>query len=334
MVKRLIGATLLGAAVMAATTSTETYKYAPEVKPKFHGNISLACVGVLWKDNTPNGADKADSVCRQVDSFFRRNSRGILDFKTQGFQVKVPFNQAGKNIAEATQYIKKEKPGFDKYAVILGPILTSHAGGGVAYLRGALYRDAQHEVGHLMGLGHAGAYKMVKGKMELDAYGDGESVMSRMPSPTLTAPQYYHQGYLPKTEAVIYEPGKTYTLKQTKNAALQALSVVILPQAMFNGQVAPDAKPGAKGVRDAYISHSNKWDKCAVLHLSQGGGSQRVQVICGEYYDDDFTGLHVKVLKKEAATITVSLDFAKKPAGFKAEDEPKDDEPEPDAEVD
>jgi hypothetical protein len=45
-----------------------------------------------------------------------------------------------------------------------------------------------------------------------------------------------------------------------------------------------------------------------------------VKVFGKEYYDEDFTGLHIKVLSYSDNKVTLSIDFDQKPEGFIAEE--------------
>jgi hypothetical protein len=299
----------------------------PKIKPKL-GNKTLLCASIEYTDkpNVPS-AGKAKSVCNQVRDFYTRNSRGLLDIKVEGTLIKVPFKN-NRQWNEIKKYVKAKHPNFDMYALIVGDKLSaSHAGGGVAWLRGTLYRDAQHEVGHLLGLGHAGRYVTENGKVILESYGDGESVMGRFPSSTLTGAQYRWEGWLPKSEVAVYNPtmlGQIYQIKRITNKEIPMLSLVGVPHAYFHGENPPQVPVTDQDdppQRDAYISFSTKCDSCLSLHLSLGGGSQKIQMFGKEYYDTRFTGMHVKVVESTTTSVKFTIDFQPKPAAFVAEPE-------------
>lgn len=320
--KRLIFSVALGLSSFA-----KGFIDLPQIKPKL-GKKTLFCASIEYTDdkNVPS-AGKAKSVCNQVRDFYTRNSRGLLDIKVQGDKISVPFKN-NRQWNDIKSFVKAKHPNFDMYALIVGPKLgTSHAGGGVAWLRGTLYRDAQHEVGHLLGLGHAGRYEMEKGKLVLNSYGDGESVMGRFPSSTLTGAQYRWEGWLPKTEVAVYNPtmmGQVYEIKRITNQEAPMLSLVGVPHAYFHGENPPTAPIEGKDnppQRDAYVSFSNKCDACLSLHLSQGGGSQKIQMFGKEYYDERFTGMHIKVVEGSKASMKFTIDFQPKPSTFVAEPE-------------
>ncbi len=294
--------------------SAKAVVFAPHPKP-VQGIQTLVCLGLKYED-VDRHADASD--CRRlahgVDDFYTRNSRNLLKLTTEGFQVDVPFKGANKNLRAAEQFAIARHPGSDLYAIVGMFLSVSHAGSGVAHLRNTLQRDADHEVGHLLGLGHAGAYKREKGKMVLDAYGDGGSVMGRFPSANLTAPQYYAQGWLLDSEAVILEPGSTYVLKRVNDFRGIGFVTVIVP-----GKT--------KEERSAFVSFPpgcKNSTSCVALHLGKDGGSQRIKIFGTEYYDEDFTKLHIKKTAFGDDHITVTIDYLK-PASRLAEDDQEDD---------
>lgn len=284
-------------------TNISEAKFAPRQKV-VEGTPKLACLGIKYQDTARHATDaQCKNIANSVADFYRQNSRGLLHMNPSGFQVDVPFNGAAKNLNAAENFGMGKHPGFDYYAIVGLFESVSHAGGKVAHLQGTLTRDAEHETGHLLGLGHAGAYKLEGGKMVLDPYGDGDSVMGSFPSATLTAPQYYHQGWLYEDEAVIWEqPGQVYELRRINNFATDKLAAVIVPASVMH--------PGATGGRDAFISFPPGCDKCAVLHLATGGGSQRVKQFGGEYTDKDFTGLTVKIVQGNGQMIQIAISLA------------------------
>lgn len=247
---------------------------------------------------------------RKVAAFYKKASRGKLILKTSGHQMKVSMKGSKRAYNKAVRMVKS-KYKADLY-MIPGIFTGNHAGSKVAYLRGAQYSTAIHEVGHLLGLGHAGRYELTKGRWKLDHYGDGKSAMSRYPSGLLTAPQYYDQGWTPKEEVGHYSPGgeNVFTLKQVGNFKGDgAMSVVKVPAKYFHG--GPVQEPIGKR-RDAYISFPTGCKNgCVAIHLSSGGASQKIKTFGREYFDKRFTGLHITKTSFVDGKITIKVDFEK-----------------------
>lgn len=310
----------IATALLALSLSKMTFGFfdLPKNKPQL-GNRALICAAIDWADDHSHAdPGKIRSLCNQVRSFYQRNSRGLMDIKVQSLVFKTALNNNKANFDKVKAAVKAAHPNADMYALVVGLKLgASHAGQGTAFLRGFLYRDAQHEVGHLLGLGHAGRYEWEKGKPVLYAYKDGESVMGRFPSSTLTGPQYRWDGWLPPSEVAVYNPtlvGKEFEVKRITDTKTQKLSLVGVPTEYWFG--ANPSQPAPVPHRDAYLSFSDKCDACLSLHLSLGGGSQKVQMIGREYYDTDFTGMHVKVSKADKLSIKFTIDFEAKPKSF------------------
>lgn len=317
----------------------DDYKYAPRQKV-VQGTPILTCVGVTYSEEPNNAisASKCMGMANQTRDFYKRNSRGLLNIVPKSGSITVQGKKTGANYQKAVAAAKAKFPNSDDWAVTGNPG-TSHAAGHVAYLKGPLYRDIQHEYGHLTGLGHAGRYELINGKWVLKAYNDSLSVMGRFPSNYLTVPQYYSRGWLLENEAAMYVAGQTYDLKQVAKFDQQTgLMVVIVPPEVWNpdtsapavtlAAVEPDddeelpevaALPDAG--RKAYVSWAPVCPKgtaspCFTLHLAQGvgQGTQKVGTFTEEYYDTLFTGMHVKILSVVNNLAKISIDFDKKPA--------------------
>lgn len=278
---------------------------------KLFGFKTLAGIGIKYQDTARYvGEGSARSMANSISKFYERNSRGQFTLKDQGFLVKVPLNGNRKNLKKAEAIAMNKHKGFDLYA-ICGIFTGPHAGGKVAHLKGSLASTATHEVGHLLGLGHAATYKYTvekgKTKISLDYYGDKMSIMSAFPSNTLTSPQYYHLGWTRKDEVrIIYEKdmpkGKVVTVelkRLNKDTGHDLVSTVIFARS---------------NDRAAFLSYptTKENNPCIALHLSSGGSSQLVKRFGKDFYDKYFTGLDIKIIKYDSKKDSITITIEKK----------------------
>jgi len=302
-------------------------EYVHPARPKIiKGTPSICVIGLRWSSNNPNEERRYKVHCEtrsgclsmgnSIQEFYHKNSRNLLNFKVSGFVVKVPYAAANKNQTKAEKLALKAYPGYDYYVIMsaLNALVgkkPSNAGkmGGipVAHLRGDNVRTGCHEVGHLLGLGHAGSYTTEKGQEVLDKYGDNQSVMSAYPSSLLTAPQYFHLGWLPKEEVALYQES-TVLSTQAQIFTLKKVSQFTRTSGLTGVLIRRSGK------RDAWVSRpaecpNKKQSTCVNLHLSTpDGGSQRVKVFGKEYVDKTFTGLKINVIEVDSnGDIVVSI---------------------------
>jgi len=270
--------------------------YAPKNKT-VKGVPTLCVIGIRWtsKDETKDRryrkrCENISGVRRMgktIESFYKKNSRGKLNFKVSSFVERVPYNANNKSLKKAERLVMSRHVGFDYYAIMSSlNVLTgkkpSNAGTmdgkKVAHLRGNNMRTGCHEMGHLLGLQHSGAY--IKGK--LDSYGDGYSVMSGIPASLLCAAQYYKMGWTPENEVALFRPNVIYTLKKVSQFDKESgLSAVLV-------------ETGTK--RNAWVSQLPGKGKKLVLHLATdgGAGTQRVKMFGKKFYDKRFTNLKIE----------------------------------------
>lgn len=273
------------------------------------GTKKLLCIGVKYSTG-PIGATKAacEALGVSLTDFWKRNSRGALVIEATAMEPfesglegnKGDWKKAKANYEKAVEAIKVKYPAYDYY-VIPGIYTGPHAANKVAYVKSAQAMTATHETGHLIGLAHAGAY--VDGV--LNAYADTDSIMGRIISKFITAPQYHYLGWLKPEEVAHFDP-KVPFYELGKIGDWQGLQTVLI-------------QPKNKASRYAFISATRcsgakATPACVSLHLTGGRGSQKVFEVENEGWDSEFTGLHVKVLKATATSLQVKIDYEKKPS--------------------
>ncbi|APR80797.1 Hypothetical protein A7982_06144 [Minicystis rosea] len=271
------------------------------------GKRSIVCAGIKWQNREKPAATEAacNSLSRRLADFYRDNSRGLLTLvPVAGHPVAVPYDGNNAHLAAAEKMVKNT---FNADFYVIPSIFTHpHAGGKVAHVKSAQLMTAAHEVGHLLGLGHAGRYTYgANGKTELNAYGDTKSIMGRVFSNFLSPPQYYYLGWLPDDEVAMYDPMvDSYLVKQISDFKGSGLATVMVP-------------PAGQGGRWAFIGAlrcpKSPSKTCVTLHLANGGGSQKVAESSNEIYDERFTGLHIKVLEVSEQRARISIDYEPKP---------------------
>lgn len=276
------------------------------------GKRDLLCIGVKYSTGEIAAAKPGcDNLAGILKEYWERNSRGLLQINPKGaepFESGLPgakgpggWKQAQKSYTAAVEMIKKTNPKVD-YFVVPGIYTGPHAGGKVAHVKSTQAMTAEHETGHLLGLGHAGAFDA---KGVLAPYGDTDSTMGRIISKYVTAPQYYYLGWLKDAEIADYDP-KVASYDLGKIAEWNGVQTVIVPPTAF------------KGDKYVFVSSSRCVNQkgapgCISVHFATGGGSQKIMEVADEGYDDKFTGIHVKKLANLKGKIRVSIDFKPKP---------------------
>lgn len=275
----------------------------PKPKPLV-GEKALACVGISYTKSNINDyvtADRCEKLAKRVAEFYAEQSRGKFKLKPQGYRMTYD-GSPWKDFGKAEQAAKKK---FRASYYIIPSIFRkggNHAGGGIAHVTQMTGWVSMHEVGHLLGFGHTGKYIFLKdGKAKFQPYKDGDSVMGSSGTQALTAPQYYHRGWLNPDEYVMYD-AKTpfYDLAKITNVIekkADGLATVLVPN------------PGGRPV---FVSYPRACNDCAALHFSTGGGTQRIALVKKDFYDEKFTQLHVKLLEgAPKGKVRVALSYDK-----------------------
>lgn len=243
--------------------------YAPARK-SFEKNIALACIAIIWPTGRSASTAKVASMGRGVATVYKSLSHGDLIFNTSAKGVRVTYNRAKKNVSKAENQaiadVSKSK-NFDMFALVNGGVTKgSNAGKKYAHLNGTLLRTGLHEIGHLLGLGHAGAY--INGK--LDDYGDGTSFMGKYATDKLNAPQLYFFGWVAANKTAQYNIGSPTTTYNVEYSYVDKPS-----DSNVSGVLIP-----RKNGRSLFFSIApigGKMLGCVHYILNNGAGTQRAK---------------------------------------------------------
>lgn len=282
-------------------------QYVNVSKKALKGTVTLQVLGIRWSNGEVSvSSSRLRSMMYGVVSTYAKTSRGLLRIKAKAAIVKVPYAKKLGNLGKAERYAMNRFPGKNYYAIVNGGLKKfSNANGKVAHLRGTLITTACHEVGHLFGLGHAGKYGTGP-KYGLNSYGDHQSFMGNMSSSALSAPQYYHLGWLDHEEVVRHKPEygkKTYTLRAITDYNKKGLAAVMIPQEGRNAFVSITDWLSKKNRKQGRESK-----RCITLHLAKHGSSQKIKMFGTAFHDTRFTGLNIEKVKEENGLVTITIE--------------------------
>ena len=281
--------------------------YLPPQKMK-SGTYRVACVGIKWLnyDRPAASAQQCRSLVSALNRYYSKNSRGkVTLLSAGGFTHEAGLNANGKNLRKVEAEIRQL---YRADLHVIPSIITyPHANNRIAHVKSASFMTAAHEMGHLLGQAHSGAYlynrdgtpqRNKDGRYVFLSYGDDSSIMGRVLSGYLTPPQYWRVGWLPKDEYAIYNPATpTYELKRLNEVDRKGVSTVIIPSV-------------EKGGHSIFVSVSRRRGHDLVsVHLSRGTDSRRVIRFGGDAYDDVyFTGLKLRVLERTPQSVRITIE--------------------------
>lgn len=298
---------------VAASSLPNSIVYAPYPRGN-RGVKTLTCVGITYNSGTNSymTAERCLKTAQATAKFYNENSNGRLKLIPKGEHMIYP-GDPWKTFEEAAFVAKKKFPS-DYYII---PSLFrkggNHASQQICWIIQLTQWVVNHELGHLLGMGHSGKYVYNRaGTPSLEAYGDEQSPMGNNGYKFLVGPEYYALGWLgPRGAALFQKPGDTFEITNIKAKKVDGplFGFVVPAEKFFGKNLAP-----IKGKhRDAFISFPaecpGKAPACVALHYFGGGGTQRIKMAVSELYDGIFTGIHLKVLSSGNGKIKVSIDF-------------------------
>ncbi len=262
------------------------------------GKQDLICVAIQYTSGPSAEEGRCLQLAHNVADFWDRQSVGKMKLIPKAISYAFDGPAGGPSAAKVHDIMRKKYPD----ALFLVPNLwyhgSSHAGQRVAVLTG--YSNADHETGHLLGLGHCGAYKP---DGTFDQYGGGGCIMSKFFGNAFLAPsQYIYLGWYDQTQYAVQ------TTTETKQYEIRAISALKSP-GLGAIAIAPDLLGGGRAGYIGWPPNCQN-DPCLAFYYATGGGSQRVKIFGKEFFDEK-TGLRIKGLGAAAGKQKIEVSFEK-----------------------
>lgn len=258
----------------------------PRVRSKI-GKFKVLFVSIKWNDRSFE-LQELKKIASQVEIIYKKVSRGQFQI-IPSFVIYTSNLEPDKKNLEIVEDEIKKKFKSEYYVIInhLGTSFTDHASGKIAHVKSGLVRTICHELGHLLGLNHAGKFNE---DGTYDQYGDHLSFMGRYANNELTSPSMYKMGWIPKLEIVNFATNGNYRIKNLFNKKLNYYSIVIIH---------------ISDERYVFVSFQ---DNSICLHISRNGGSQKIkQIGTNEFKDTEFTKKSYQQIEKNAEYVIVRI---------------------------
>jgi hypothetical protein len=294
---------------MVAEESEAAKSFASWVPPKprnLLGTRSLTCVATKYLNKVGIGAPGCQAYAKTIADFYTKVSRGKFKLTPKVVEMSFDFDAPWKDTSKVENAIRTQYKSDYYMLPLLYKKGGNHASGHIAKLTQQTGWVGEHEVGHLLGLPHGGAFNGKDVSPErpyggYEHYGDnGYTVMAdAVGSHFLTAPEMYHMGWLEADEIKVFdESQKEYVMGRANDYFKgPGLAVLIIP-------------PKAAG-KVPMISPLPNCPNCVAYHLTQGGLSMRVKIIKDEW-TDPVSGLHIKVLGDSPAGRKIEVNYVVK----------------------
>ncbi|MCP3061126.1 hypothetical protein LXT21_20300 [Myxococcus sp. K38C18041901] len=159
---------------------------------------TVKVVRVTYPGRTTPSLTTIRNSVRGLYDFFDVASRGQVSLEVVASQT-VEVTSAVCKTAKSQAVQKARSNAFlTVYSMPSGMCSTSNAGSRSVYLKGGLFRDYAHEVGHVLGLAHGNTRNPATG--EVKHYGDASTFMGSFPSDNYNLPQLHWLGWTKKEE--------------------------------------------------------------------------------------------------------------------------------------
>ncbi|NOK18895.1 hypothetical protein HMI50_17960 [Corallococcus carmarthensis] len=166
--------------------------------------LTVRIVRMALDGRTTPSLDAIRNTVRNLSDFYAVASRNQVSLEIIGSQT-VQVTSANCTTAKNQARQKANSNAFLTVYVLPGGVCsTSNAGSRSVFLKGTLFRDYAHEVGHVLGLAHGNVRDPSTGKVNSSA--DASTYMGTFASDNYNLPQLHWLGWTKKEDLVRINP--------------------------------------------------------------------------------------------------------------------------------